>query len=202
MIIYGRSGAKNVQTKSIPHISCPSCEADMLEASIYSTYAHVYWIPLFSLGKKSFVQCCNCGKEFSKKERPVQAENKILELKSQYRIPVWHFAGVFLLAFMVMGFNYSDRQDRKEAQTLLLAPTTGDIYELKMDAKEYTTFKVLDNEGDSLAIIYNIYATNKAEGLPEINKAENYTDAIFTIGKDQLTEMFEDGTILDIERYE
>lgn len=200
MIIYGRSGAKNVQTKSIPNASCPSCESNSLEASIYSSYAHLYWIPLFSLGKKSFVQCCNCGKEFSKKERPEQAAHKILELKSDYRIPISHFAGVFLFALMIMGFNYSDRQDRKEDQALLLSPVTGDIYELKIDAKEYTTFKVLDNEEDSVAIIYNIYATNKAAGLPEINKAENYTDDIYVIGKNELAEMFEDGTILDIER--
>lgn len=200
MIIYGRSGAKNVQSKKVSGAPCPSCESTNLEAVVYSQYAHVYWIPLFTLGKKSLLQCMDCGLEIKKKARPVQAENRLIELKSDYKIPIWHFAGIFAIALAIMGANFASNQDDKENQAFFSRPMSGDIYELKLGRKEYSTFKILDVEEDSIAVIYNIYQTNKSTGLAEIDKAENYTDDIYLIAKHTMTEMFEDGTIIDIDR--
>ena len=200
MIIYGRSGAKNIQSQSFPGSTCPNCESNSLEGHIYSMYAHVFWIPVFSLGKRTTVQCNSCGMELKKKARPLPIQNKRIELKGDYKIPIWHFAGAILLAFAIAGGIFQSGQKEKERQAFIADPLKGDIYELKLDYKQYSSFKVLEVDSDSLTIVYNLYETNKMSGLSSINKAENFEGDMYRLDRSVLPEMLEDGSIVDIER--
>ncbi|MEL6253544.1 MAG: zinc-ribbon domain-containing protein [Bacteroidota bacterium] len=200
MIIYGRSGAKNIQSQSFPGSTCPHCQSNSIEGHVYSTYAHVFWIPVFSLGKRTVVQCNSCGHEFKKKERPLAIQNKLIELKGDYKVPVWHFAGAFLLAILVAGAFFQSGKKEKERQAFIAAPIQGDIYELKLDYKQYSSFKVLEVDNDSLTIVYNLYETNKMSGLRSINKEENFEGDVYRLDRSVLPEMLEDGSIVDIER--
>jgi len=47
MIIYGFKGT-HLCTEALPGAACPACLApNSLHTSLYSRYAHVYWIPFF-----------------------------------------------------------------------------------------------------------------------------------------------------------
>ena len=63
MLIYGTNGThlKSMQSTTA---TCPNCGTKgSLLFSIFGQYAHVYWIPLFPIGKKGGMKCQNCHAE-------------------------------------------------------------------------------------------------------------------------------------------
>ena len=60
MIFYG-TRASHLLTAPIDQTACAACGTpNALRASIFGRYAHVYWIPLFPIGKVSASECGHC----------------------------------------------------------------------------------------------------------------------------------------------
>jgi len=71
MIIYGTNGA-HVRTAPLPGVACPSCAtSDALQLSVFSRYAHIYWIPLFPYSKPTVAQYGHCQQAWE--EKPFRA---------------------------------------------------------------------------------------------------------------------------------
>ncbi len=99
MIIYGSRAThlKSAESKT----TCPSCKTKgSLILSVWGRYAHVFWIPLFPIGKKGFSQCQHCKGVLETREMPEEIKREYKELKENCKAPIWQYIG--LLIFIVI----------------------------------------------------------------------------------------------------
>src|SRR5215203_1149628 len=201
MIIFG-SNTKQIAAETSPD-QCPNCGAyNSVQLYVLQKYAHIFWIPFFPTGKSIVSQCNNCRQALKSKEMPSSMLLSSDNLKSQSKTPVWTFAGVALVVvFCTLGF-INDKKKGEKNSRLVLAPQTGDIFEIKTALDQYTLYKIDDVQGDSVFIRINNYETNKLTGLDDLKrKGETaYSEDVFSITKADLKKMLEKGDVIDIER--
>lgn len=64
MVFFG-SKASKILDRQINNVNCPNCENQTsMTYSLFGEYSHIYWIPLFPLGRKNVVECNSCKRIF------------------------------------------------------------------------------------------------------------------------------------------
>jgi rubredoxin len=201
MIIYGWRSA-HLKTKQLDTCTCPSCGTKgSVITSVFSRHVHIFWIPLFPIGKTGAAQCQHCGFVMEKKEMPEDIKQEYGYLKSETRPPFWQFAGLLIItSFVAWGVVMSGKHD-EDVQTWLEQPSKGDVYRYKTEGNYYSTMKVIEVTQDSLRVALNEYETDKKSGVYKLDKSQNYSEEFsYMLGKDQVREMYSSGTIYDIDR--
>lgn len=201
MIIYG-SKATQIATKNTMD-KCQNCgNQNSVQMSVFQKYAHVFWIPLFPMGKIGVTQCSHCKQTLVNKDfQGILAEMYKTE-KINTKTPLWTFSGLIILTIMVVWGGIIGAQDKAKNAQLILAPQKGDIYEIKADDKQYTIYKVDSVVEDAVYLLVNKYETNQRAGLADLkNKgAEAYEEEAIPVDKTTLKSMFDRGEIIDIDR--
>jgi len=201
MIIYG---VRSTQLgKEILADKCLSCGTqNSIELYVFQKYAHVFWIPLFPVGKTVVSQCDHCKQVLKQKEIPSSLISSYENIKSQTKTPLWTFSGLALIAILITVTVINDQKNDKENAQLILTPKSGDIFEIKTKENQYTVYKVDEVQGDSVYIRINEYETNKLSGLGELkSKGEkNFSEETYAFSKTELKKMLEQGEIIDVER--
>jgi len=201
MIIYG-SKTKLLTTELVDG-RCPNCnEQNCIQMSVFQKYAHVFWIPLFPMGKTGATQCSNCKQVLSKKEFSIELKERYETLKTHFRTPVWTFSGLAILAILITWGVYSEKQNKEKNAQVILSPMKGDIYHVKTETKQYTLYKVDDVVGDTIYLLMSEYETNKISGLMEMKRKGDaaYGQFVAHVPKSELKQMFDKEEIFDIER--
>ncbi len=200
MIIYGSKAVhlKTVQSKT----TCPNCGNEgSLVISIFRRHAHLFWIPLFPIGKIGVSQCQHCKQVLQAKEMPELIRREYDNLKSETKGPIWQFAGLGIIALLIVWVNYTSGEEKKMQLEYLASPQEGDVYEYKVEESgNYSTLKIVDVSGDSVFVSPNEYEINKITQIHKIDKAENYSDLYYGISKSDVRKMFDSGEILDVNR--
>ena len=152
MIFFGLSKQKQNVTQHLGPSTCPNCkEEGYLHAFAYPRYFHLYWIPMFSIGKRSGAICDNCGTTFKGKKLPKSAMIYTDDLKKEVKIPIWHFSGIAVLVgliALIVGVGLSDDKQQTE---YIEEPKVNDVYSLKTN-DGFTRWKLIGIEEDSLII--------------------------------------------------
>ena len=201
MIIYG-SRSSHLKTVQLEKEACPHCQTQgSVTLSTFTRYAHVFWIPFFSVGRFSVSQCQHCKQTLEEKQMPAQIRTYHYKNLADTRLPMWQFAGLFLLAVSIAVGVYTNAKDKTEQAAFLQTPLAGDVYEVKTKTGSYTTFRVVNFETDTVLVNLNSYEVDKATGIRDIDKSENYSDSlIYALPHAELKQMFSAGEILDINR--
>ncbi len=100
MIIYGSKAIhlKSVQSETA---TCPSCKKrGTLVFSVFSKHAHVYWIPLFPIGKIGFSECQHCKNVLEDKEMPEGLRLEYEDLEKETKPRVWQFIGLIIITVL------------------------------------------------------------------------------------------------------
>lgn len=202
MIIFG-SKATQVASETINE-KCASCGTpNSIQMTVFQKYAHVFWIPSFPMGKTSITQCSHCKQVLEKKEFSRNLHTNYEILKSKSKTPIWTFSGIAIFTAFIIWGGFISKQKEELNANLILTPQKGDIYEVKLDRRQYTLYKVEKVSGDTVFILFHEYETNKKSGLRGL---KNKGDAGFIeeepllILKKDLKNMLETGEIMDIER--
>lgn len=201
MIIYGTK-AKLLKSE-ITADQCPNCNtANSIQMNVFQRWAHIFWIPFFPIGKTGVSQCLNCRQVLKLKEMPASLKLSYDNLKTQTKIPVWTFAGCFLIVIGSIFFYISEKQKAKKVNQLVLSPQKNDVFHIKLKNDHYTLYKVNKVSGDSVYLALNKYEVDREDGLDDIAaKGDSaYDSAQEGIAKPFLVEMAKEGAILDIER--
>jgi hypothetical protein len=200
MIIYG-SRSSHVKSLQLNTEVCQHCGTQgSVLLSTYARYAHVFWIPFFSLGRFSVSECQHCKQVLESKQMPAQIKAHHERNIAESKLPLWQFTGLAILLVAIAFGVYANQSDKEQQAQFIKNPLTGDIYEFKTEAGAYTTFKVTEVGADTLMVSFNNYETNKITGIPQIDKAENYSDTLYYLTRAKIQEMFTSGEILDINR--
>jgi hypothetical protein len=201
MVIYGiRARHKSAHRLPGP---CSHCGTEgSVELNIFQRYAHVFWIPLFPVGRLAQTGCEHCKEVRSGKG--LHAAEKLLyrDLAKDDRTPVWMFSGVLLVGILIpLAFWQSGRNDLA-VRARLQAPMLGDVYQIKLDNSRYTIFKVVDVSSDSVGVLWSTSETNKLRGLTRL-KAEGdaaYGDEEEAFSLADLQRMRDNDVIFAVDR--
>lgn len=201
MIIYG-TRASHLRSIQLDKETCPHCSTPgSITMSTYTRYAHVFWIPFFSVGRFSISQCQHCKQALEVKQMPAQIRAYHERNLAETRLPLWQFAGLALLAVGI-GFGIvSNNLDKKNQAQLIQSPLAGDVYEMKTEGGSYTTFRVVNVRMDTLEVNLNNYEVSTVSGISKLHKDENYSDSSYFIPVTAVREMFTAGEIVDINRH-
>jgi hypothetical protein len=201
MIIYG-SKAKEL-VKEIITDKCPNCgNQNTIDMHVFQKYAHVFWIPLFPIGKTGVSQCDHCKQVLKLNQMPPHLKTAYTNLKAQAKTPIWMFIGsALIVALIIFAAIEGNEKDAKNAK-LILSPQMGDVFEVKTKEGDYTLYKVALVEADSVFIRVNEFQVNKSSGLYKIREKGDvaFSQDLYGFSKAELKKMQADGEIIDIDR--
>jgi hypothetical protein len=133
------------------------------------------------------------------REMPLYLMNAYGTVKAKTKTPIWTFVGLAIIAVLVlMEVNNSRKKDQNNS-AFILAPKTGDVFEVKTKDNQYTLFKAVRVEADSVFVQINNYVADRSTALYKMKNKE-YSPSVFALSKKELKEMFDKGNILDIDR--
>ncbi len=199
MIIYGSKAVHLKSAKSTR--TCPNCNNQgTLTFDVFGKHAHIFWIPLFPLGKKGYSECSHCKQVLEIKEMPEPIKQECRNFKSETKSPIWQFAGLgIFLAVMAIG-AYASENDKKLEKEYIVSPQKGDVYEYKVETGNYSTMKVVKVSKDSVFVSPNEYEISRRSKIYKIDKPKNYSQSSFGISRDKIKKMYDTGEIFDINR--
>ncbi|WP_083760700.1 zinc-ribbon domain-containing protein [Robiginitalea biformata] len=100
MIIFGLR-ASNIGSVSVEQSSCSYCQNTATQnITQFGKYFHIFWIPVFPVGKSTFSECVHCKRTIRKKEFSPELKNTYEGSKSQIKRPLWHWAGLIILGLL------------------------------------------------------------------------------------------------------
>ncbi|NKI32433.1 hypothetical protein [Croceivirga thetidis] len=200
MIIYG-SRSTHLKSSNLPNAKCPCGESKgKLTASVFGRHVHVFWIPLFPVGKKAVFECKQCHKGFKKKELGEDAKLAYKNFKGTVKTPLWKYTGLAIIAILIGMGIYSSIQNDKKVVEYLENPAMFDTYTFKTESNYYSTFKIVEVFQDSVFVNYNDYETDKISGIRKIDLKKNYSSEVYVLTNNAIKSMFDQGYIKDIDR--
>ncbi|MCW3101675.1 MAG: zinc-ribbon protein [Bacteroidetes bacterium] len=199
MIVYGWRQAQTAK-EDISECTCHNCGKPFtLSIYVFHRYAHIFWIPLFPIGKTVKSHCSSCGLPLEKKEMPQELRHAFGNMNNRNRIPVWMFSGLILIAGGIICSMVNRLIADHKNKELIENPFAGDVYEVKQGPGIYTTYKVERVADDTVFLLVNQYTSDMQSGFSEL-KAMEYNDTAQAVFKPQLLEMFNNQEILTVER--
>lgn len=200
MIIYGTK-AVHLNSDQPATAVCPSCETQGSTIfSVFRKHVHIFWIPLFPVGKVSQTTCEHCKATYVDKEFPESFRREMDVVKSTSKGPIWQFAGLAIIALLVVYGQYASEQDTKKELAYIAAPASGDVYRYKVGKGSFSTLKVVSVTDDSLEISENMYEINKLSKIHKIDKPENYSETTYFIARTTIKDMYDGDEIKDVRR--
>ena len=106
MIIFGLR-ATNIGTFEIKETSCDYCNInDSQQISVFGKYFHIFWIPIFPIGKKTYSECTHCKKTIRKKEFSPEINKLYAANKNKAKRPFWHWSGLILIGLIALAIAF------------------------------------------------------------------------------------------------
>ncbi|MNE64997.1 hypothetical protein D3C80_1604420 [compost metagenome] len=102
MIIFGQRSS-HIASFSIPAHSCNYCGTDgQMTMSFYGLYAHVYWVPMFSVGRSVVTTCMHCKQVLEENQFSPEVKNTRESLRQETKIPFTHFIGLGIIGAVLL----------------------------------------------------------------------------------------------------
>lgn len=204
MILYGYKGA-HLRTAPLPASNCPACATfGSVKASVYSRYAHVYYIPFFPFSKAAVAQCEHCQQAWEEKNLPAELRQPVRELRKSTRFPLWNWAGVGLLVLGLAWAAVAGRSHERDRKAWLAAPHAGDVYTVHSpgDSTKFSLLKVVSAKGNTVEVAGNEYETDDSTPLNELNSPAKYSKETYSLTVLDLQIMHNKGQLTDVDRLE
>lgn len=99
-MLYGIK-SKELANEQLFGINCPNCgTSGRLSISIIARYLHVFWIPVFSIGRTGYSSCDECHKEIQKGDMPAGLKQSYQDILNTTSVPWWHYSGLIIIGIM------------------------------------------------------------------------------------------------------
>ena len=200
MIIYG-SKSSHLNSTSLEDATCPNCESvGQMFMSVYSNYAHVFWIPFFPFSKKVYASCNHCKATYTLNELPPELKDRCYTFQKSQKKPLWQFAGLAGIILCIIVLNIMTGIALHQTDTYFNNPMVNDVYKVKYE-KNYSTMKIVEISGETIFFAENEYYVSSISKTSEIDEDENYdTEELLEFTLDELKEMRSKRIILSVHR--
>ena len=183
--------------------NCNHCQsADSVNLLFASRYFHLFWIPVFPVGKTGISQCAHCKQALYRNELPAAIGMEYSKAKSSAKTPVKLFTGVLLVAAFFAFATYAAITSRADSGQWIQQPLAGDVYEVK-EEEGYTLYKVVSLTKDSITILPHEYIVDRSTQLRKLrrNYPDDYDEAAqFSIARKELQTLYDSRVIRDVKR--
>ena len=198
MIIYG-TRSKAVKTEYITE-PCPNCNTlNGMQMHVFQKWAHIFWIPVFPIGKTGVSQCTHCQQVLALKNMTPALKLSYENLRSDTKTPLWTFSGIAVIIAIFAFAAIHGKQNAERVTKMIPALQKGDVLHLKLTNNAYSLSKVTQVHGDTVFFVNNKYQTDRESGLGELKSKEYDTEErFFTVA--ELKELNKKDKVLDIDR--
>lgn len=171
MIIYG-TRAKALSTEQVVD-ACPNCNSrNTVHISVLQQWAHIFWIPIFPIGKTGVSQCTHCKQVLKLKEMPAGLRLSYDNIKAQTKTPVWTFAGLVLIAVAAVAITLIQQQKSQRVTQMIPSLKKGDIIHLRLSDTTFTVEKVSRVKGDTVFLLYSKYQIDRFMDISDLESKE------------------------------
>ena len=150
-VIYGRRTAR-IKKYTENQQACQSCKTYDLYIKVYRDYYHLFFIPLFPVGDKTVkIRCNNCGE-------PMRLETIQKHYESISRTPFYLFTFPILFAGLIIILVNANLNTQKEKALFVDNPKVGDVYRIRKDENNKTTYyflRLVRISGDTVVAYHN-----------------------------------------------
>jgi zinc-ribbon family len=150
-VIYGRRTAR-IKKYTYNHQACQSCKTFDLDIKVYRDYYHLFFIPVFPVGDKTVkIRCNNCGE-------PMWLETIQKHHESISRTPFYLFTIPILFAGLAIILVNANINSQKEKKIFVNNPKVGDVYRIRKDENNKTTYyflRLIRISGDTVVAYHN-----------------------------------------------
>jgi hypothetical protein len=182
---------------------CSSCKSQFaLRLSVWQKYLVLYWIPFIPLKKFGSVKCESCHDDFEIVDFPESVGYSYQDLKRKSRTPWWTFSGLFVLFALILLFiNFLNLRARNN-EAYLNSPHVNDVYEIKLESREYTLYKVVKVDEKNVYYKAHQYIVERSKHLNSMHDdgEEFYQPEIHEISKKELHRLYESGILRRVIR--
>lgn len=198
MIIYGYRSTL-IGTEGLPHEKCPNCDNEgAMSIHTFSSYAHIFWIPLFPYRKYSVAHCGNCDITYEKKQMTESLMREYNNARALVKPPIWQFSGLFVIAAAVLiGVVSSSISSDNEAK-YIEHPEIGDAYRVQAQEHSFTLVKVIDVKDTVVTIVTCEYVTDQKKAVRDLYE-KPFNDTIET-SIQHIKKLYTDGSIYQVDR--
>ena len=184
MIFFFGTRASNIGNFNIPNSKCDYCKQESTQRiSVFGKYAHIFWIPIFPIGKKAVAECTHCKRTIAQNEFSPELKSLYKNYKGKTKRPFWHWLGLIifglLIAFITLIGITSEKDPRSDLLTadekLMISNPTMESdsisYKIKKVFDIFTTEEIKPSEfkyltkisGDKALILVQIPKLRKVE---------------------------------------
>lgn len=168
MIIFG-TRTRVLTAFSTPH-NCSYCNTGKLNLVYTGSYFHIFWIPIFPLGKRGMTECPHCKQVLTEREVGPQGRSYLHSQKAAVKTPIMHFLGLILIGLIIGSVVLINVLDKKRGY--IRNPEIGDVYQVKgFTNNQFVLWKVTAVEGDTV-----VFATGNK---PDLTQAEITEETVF-----------------------
>jgi hypothetical protein len=195
LLFYGRRNAR-IKKYTVNDQSCKSCRTFDIEVNVYREFYHLYYIPFCPVGDKTVnARCNNCGE-------PFRSDSFLTYYKEKSRTPFYYFSLPILFTSLVILMTVANRNTQKEKLAFVLAPKVGDVYTIRNEESNKTTYyflKLNSIKGDTLVMHHGALEYNGF--ISKMNDHDYFVkeEELF-LTKKQLKTMLDRMEINNIER--
>ena len=204
LLLWGWRG-KVIPGKMLNNQRCEQCGSGSLRAHTVVNYVHIFWIPLFPVGRQIATECNHCksvqkGKEVSK---AIKEEAKRQQAVAP--VPKYLFMGTVGFA-MLFGFLFVNvQQQRARTADYVAAPAVGDcfvvnyeeIFGVSEEDLRYGVMRVNFASSDSVAFAVGSWAyeytsdAGSAVTDGDVDSPEYWVTGEVMFARDELVAMHE-----------
>jgi zinc-ribbon family len=150
-IIYGRRKAR-IKKYTDNQQACQSCKTFNLDIKVYRDYYHLFFIPIFPVGDKTVkIRCNNCGE-------PMRLETIQKHYESISKTPFYLYTFPILFAGLIIFLVNANLNTQKEKVLFVDNPKVGDVYRIRKDVNNKTTYyflRLVRISGDTVVAYHN-----------------------------------------------
>jgi hypothetical protein len=198
MIIYGRRST-HLKSVQLSNETCPCNTKGSMTMSVFNQYAHVFWIPLFPVGRDGGSQCMNCKQVLNKQQMPKYLRLQYDQMVGQTSVPIWSWTGLAALIVLIALGSYSASVDKDNEKKYIEAPMVGDIYEWKTDGGGYSLMKVAEVTSDSLLVHLNRYEVDQMTAVYKL-RSKGYDSIGYWMSRETIASMYQKKDIFGVDR--
>lgn len=201
MLIYGTRYTPLAEAP-LPS-ACIHCGKEgTLTLTIEKSYLHVFFIPFYPKSRVGASTCSHCKQTLGWDEMPDNYRAGMMALGSTVRNPWWHWSGLVLLIGFVGYVAYLMAGDSEREAERVQYPHVGDIWSIRTDTVEYTVWRVVAVDSNSVTYLPHTMVTNRIKGLKELrtDHAAEYDTVRMTIPRARVLSLHESDTLMMVVR--
>ena len=198
MIIYG-SRSKQL-AKEIIIEKCPHCGTqNSIDMHVFQKYAHVFWIPMFPIGKQGVSQCDHCKQVLKNAEMTSSLKISYENLKATTKTPFWMYSGLILFCILIFAAMKSANEKEEHSKAYIKDLRVNDILHAKVD-EGYTLYKVKAVKSDSVYIIQSKFFITKSRFYKLSTADADFYEEGDIFSKKEIEEKYIKKEIIDVIR--